>query len=157
MVSEEYSTFYPRSKSKIVASTSLMMLRTPRAGVSKAHIFNVLVQKELQKLGLEIKSRPVELGYELRCCRPVAYDLTLCTLLGMGVRKLFLDGETGVIVSTTSKADIKGLPLKDMEDETGKIPPRPVDVDSELSRMVFDDMHVICPLIMKSTAVCSKS
>lgn len=114
--------------------------------VSKAHIFNVLVQKELQKLELNIKSRPVELGYELRCCRPVAYDLTLCTLLGMGVRKLFLDGETGVIVSTSSKADIKGLPLSSMEDETGTIPPRPVDINSELARMVFDDMHVLSPL-----------
>ncbi|MEM9985036.1 MAG: 6-phosphofructokinase, partial [Bacteroidota bacterium] len=41
--------------------------------VSKAHIFNILVQQELKKIGLEIKSRPVELGYELRCTRPVAY------------------------------------------------------------------------------------
>ena len=114
--------------------------------VSKAHIFNILAQKELRKIGVEIKSRPVELGYELRCCRPVAYDLTLCTLLGMGVRKLFMAGETGVIVSTSSKADIRGLPLKDLEDETGKIPPRPVDIHSELARMVFEDQHVLCPL-----------
>ncbi len=114
--------------------------------VSKAHIFNILVQQELKKIGLKIKSRPVELGYELRCTRPVAYDLTLCTLLGMGVRKLFLDGETGVIVSTTSKADILGIPLKDLEDETGKIPPRPVDIHSEFAKMVFDDLHVLCPL-----------
>jgi len=114
--------------------------------VSKAHIFNVLVQQHLKKIGLKIKSRPVELGYELRCCRPVAYDLTLCTLLGMGVRKLFMEGKTGVIVSTTSKADILGIPLLDLEDETGKIPPRPVDINSELARMVFDDLHVLCPL-----------
>jgi 6-phosphofructokinase 1 len=113
--------------------------------VSKAHIFNMLVQKELKKIGIDIKSRPVELGYELRCCRPVAYDLTLCTLLGMGVRKLFHAGETGVIVSTTSKADIRGIPLSDLEDETGTIPPRPVDIHSELARMVFDDLHALSP------------
>jgi ATP-dependent phosphofructokinase / diphosphate-dependent phosphofructokinase len=114
--------------------------------VSKAHIFNILVQQELKKIGLRIKSRPVEMGYELRCCRPVAYDLTLCTLLGMGVRKLFLAGETGVIVSTSSKADVQGIPLSDLEDESGKILPRPVDIYSELARMVFDDMHALCPL-----------
>lgn len=114
--------------------------------VSKAHIFNILVQKELKKIGMTVKSRPVEMGYELRCCRPVAYDLTLCTLLGMGVRKLFLEGETGVIVSTTSKANIQGIPLSDLEDETGKIPPRPVDIYSELARMVFNDLHALCPL-----------
>ncbi|MEM6768413.1 MAG: 6-phosphofructokinase [Bacteroidota bacterium] len=115
--------------------------------VSKAHIFNVLVQRKLKELGIDIKSRPVELGYELRCCPPVAYDLTLCTLLGMGARKLFHDGVSGAIVSTSSKANIEPIYLKDIEDPTtGKIPPRPVDISSELAKMVFSDMHVITPM-----------
>ncbi len=115
--------------------------------VSKAHIFNVLVQRRLKAMGVNIKSRPVELGYELRCTRPVAYDLTLCTLLGMGVKKLFDEGISGVIVSTSSKANIEGLPLKDMEDpKTGKIPPRLVDMESELAKLVFEDMHVLSQL-----------
>ena len=112
--------------------------------VSKAHIFNILVQQKLKKLGINIKSRPVEMGYELRCCRPVAYDLTLCTLLGMGVKKLFDQGVSGCIVSTSSKANIQPIFLKDIEDESGKIPPRLVDINSELARMVFADLHVLC-------------
>lgn len=113
--------------------------------VSKAHIFNILVQRRLKELGIDIKSRPVELGYELRCTRPVAYDLTLCTLLGMGVKKLFDEGISGVIVSTSSKANIEGIPLNSLEDpETGKIPPRPVDIHSELASMVFSDLHILC-------------
>ncbi len=115
--------------------------------VSKAHIFNILVQRKLKTLGIDIKSRPVEMGYELRCTRPVAYDLTLCTLLGMGVKKLFDEGVSGVIVSTSSKANIEGIPLKDLEDPaTGKIPPRLVDMESELANLVFSDLHVLCPL-----------
>ena len=114
--------------------------------VSKAHIFNILVQQKLKELGISIKSRPVEVGYELRCCRPVAYDLTLCTLLGMGVRKLFMEGDSGCIVSTSAKADIQPIFLNDIEDETGKIPPRLVDIQSEFARMVFSDMHVISEL-----------
>lgn len=114
--------------------------------VSKAHIFNILVQRKLKDLGISIKSRPVEMGYELRCCRPVAYDLTLCTLLGMGVRKLFKEGHSGCIVSTSSKADIRPIFLKDIEDETGKIPPRLVDTESEFAKMVFNDMHVLTEL-----------
>lgn len=114
--------------------------------VSKAHIINILVQRRLKELNIDIKSRPVELGYELRCTRPVAYDLTLCTLLGMGVKKLFDAGETGVVVSTSSKANIEGIPLNSMEDPvTGKIPPRLVDIKSELASLVFSDMHVITP------------
>ena len=111
--------------------------------VSKAHIFNILVQQKLKELGIDIKSRPVEMGYELRCCRPVAYDLTLCTLLGMGVKKLFDQGVSGAIVSTSSKANIQPIYLADIEDENGKIPPRLVDINSEIARMVFADLHVL--------------
>lgn len=112
--------------------------------VSKAHIVNILVQRRLKKLKIDIKSRPVEMGYELRCCRPVAYDLTLCTILGMGVKKLFEQGMKGCIVSTTRSAEIVPIFLKDIEDKkTGKIPPRVVDIHTELSRMVIGDMHVL--------------
>lgn len=112
--------------------------------VSKAHIINVLLQRKLKELGVSIKSRPVEMGYELRCCRPVAYDLTLCTILGMGVKKLYEQGKKGCIVATTRGADIVPIFLKDVEDkETGKIPPRLVDIETELSRMVIGDLHVL--------------
>ena len=33
--------------------------------VSKAHIFNMLVQRKLKKLNISVKSRPNEIGYEL--------------------------------------------------------------------------------------------
>ncbi len=115
--------------------------------VSKAHIFNVLTQRKLKELGLGIKSRPVELGYELRTIDPVAYDLTYCTLLGMGVHKLFRQGHTGCIVSADSQSVIMPVFLKDVEDpSTGKIPPRLVNIDSELAQMVLSDLHVITPL-----------
>ena len=111
--------------------------------VSKAHIINVLVQRKLKELDIQIKSRPVEMGYELRCHRPVAYDLTLCTILGMGVKKLFDQGLKGCIVSTTRTADIVPIFLKDIEDENGIIPPRLVDINSEFSQLVLGDLHVL--------------
>ena len=111
--------------------------------VSKAHIINVLVQRKLKSLGINIKSRPVEMGYELRCCRPVAYDLTLCTVLGMGVKKLFEAGHKGCIVSTTRDAQIIPIFLKDIEDKSGKILPRLVDINTEFARLVLSDLHVL--------------
>ncbi len=113
--------------------------------VSKAHIINVLVQRKLKELGINIKSRPVEMGYELRCCRPVAFDLTLCTVLGMGVKKLFEEGHKGCIVTTDRSAKIKPLFLADVEDESGRIPPRMVDIKNEFSQLVLSDMHVLTP------------
>jgi 6-phosphofructokinase 1 len=111
--------------------------------VSKAHIINVLVQRRLKELDIVVSSRPVEMGYELRCCRPVAYDLTLCTILGMGVKKLYEQGEKNCIVSTTRDAEIVPIFMKDIEDETGKIPPRLVDVNTEFARLILSDMHVL--------------
>ena len=55
--------------------------------VSKSHIFNMLVQIRLKELGINIKSRPVELGYELRCCRPIGFDLTLRDWLHIQLKK----------------------------------------------------------------------
>jgi 6-phosphofructokinase len=111
--------------------------------VSKSHIFNVLLQQKLKSLSIEIKSRPVEMGYELRCCRPIGFDLTLCTLLAMGVKKLFKQGLTGCLVSANSNGDIKPIYLKDLEGPDGKIKPRLVDIESEMSKLLFSDLHYI--------------
>ena len=111
--------------------------------VSKSHIFNYLLQVKLKKLGIEIKSRPVEIGYELRCCNPIAFDLTLCTLLGIGVKKLFDEGITGCIVSANSRGDITPLYLKDFEDENGKVTPRLVDIESDMAQLFINNLIYI--------------
>jgi 6-phosphofructokinase 1 len=105
--------------------------------VSKAHIFNVLAQRELKRLGVNIKSRPVEVGYELRCVPPGGYDLVLCALLGMGVKKLFDQGATGCMVTVDSKGDIAPLYLKDVTDEHGKVRPRLVNINSQKAQIVY--------------------
>ncbi len=111
--------------------------------VSKSNIFNVLVQNRLKELGIKIKSRPVELGYELRCCKPIGYDLTLCTLLGIGAKKLFDEGITGCIVTADSCGDIKPMYLNEFENEQGVIEPRLVDIDSQISQLCFENMHYV--------------
>ncbi len=111
--------------------------------VSKSHIFNYLLQVKLKEIGLEIKSRPVEIGYELRCCKPIAFDLTLCTLLGIGVKKLFDEGITGCIVSANSNGDISPLYLKDFEDENGKVQPRLVDIESDMAQLFIKNLIYI--------------
>ncbi|WP_152285833.1 6-phosphofructokinase [Flavicella marina] len=111
--------------------------------VSKSHIFNYLLQIKLKELGLDIKSRPVEIGYELRCSNPIAFDLTLCTLLGIGVKKLFDQGLSACIVSANSNGDVSPLYLKDFEDENGKVPPRLVDINSDMSQLFINHMIYI--------------
>ena len=112
--------------------------------VSKAHIFNMLLQRKLKELNINVKSRPVELGYELRCVLPTAFDLLYCSLLGIGVKKLFDQGLTGCMVTSDPKGDISPLFLKDVEDENGKVKPRLVDINCQKSELVFrNNMHFI--------------
>lgn len=111
--------------------------------VSKSNIFNVLVQEKLKTMDIQIKSRPVEIGYELRCCRPIGYDLTLCTLLGIGVKKLYDDGSTGCIVTTNSRGDIKPMFLSEFENSDGVIPPRLVDIDAEIYKLSLNNLHFL--------------
>lgn len=107
--------------------------------VSKAHIYNILLQIKLKQLSINVKSRPVEMGYELRCLVPAAYDLQYCTYLGIGVKKLFDQGLTGCVVTANPQGDINPLFLKDVEDANGKVKTRLVNMDSHDSQMVFMD------------------
>ena len=107
--------------------------------VSKAHIFNLLLQQRLHLLGLSVKSRPVEIGYGIRCVEPNGYDLTYCSLLGYGVKKLFDKGVTGAMVTTNPKGEIIPLYLKDVEDEFGKIKPRLVNLNGPKAELIFNE------------------
>jgi len=112
--------------------------------VSKSHIFNMLVQTRLKDLRIKVKSRPNEMGYELRCCHPIAYDLTYATQLGLGVYKLFSQGITGCMVTTDRKGDVSPLYLKDVEDENGKVKPRLVNIESEKVQLICaNNLHYI--------------
>jgi ATP-dependent phosphofructokinase / diphosphate-dependent phosphofructokinase len=112
--------------------------------VSKSHIFNFLLQKKLKELGLKVKSRPNEMGYELRCCRPIAYDLAYATQLGLGVYKLFSEGKSGCMVTVDHQTNIAPLYLKDVSDSKGKVIPRLVNIDSGRVQMVFENnLHYI--------------
>ncbi len=110
--------------------------------VSKAHIFNEMLEKRICELGIPVKSRPVEIGYEVRCQTPVAYDLVYCSQLGMGVYKLFAQGDTGCMVYVNQEGFVTPLYLKDLEDPfTHKIPPRLVDIACDKFQAVID--HIL--------------
>ncbi len=115
--------------------------------VSKAHIFNELLEAKLKKLDIKVKSRPVEIGYEIRCHTPIAFDLTYCSQMGMGVHSLFHQGYTGCMVYVDHQGTVSPLFLKDLQDPvTGKIPPRLVNVNSnKVMSYVNDIMDYITP------------
>lgn len=115
--------------------------------VSKAQVFNTVLENKAKEMGLSIKTRPVEIGYDVRCQTPVSYDLTYCSQLAYGVWKLFSEGETGCMVYVNTQGNAQPLYLSDLQDpETGKIPPRLVDVEQEnVQNIVKYELHYITP------------
>lgn len=100
--------------------------------VSKAHIFNDMLERKITELNLKVKSRPVEVGYEVRCQTPVSYDLMYCSELGMGVYRLYAQGHTGCMVFVDHAGAVIPLKLMELQDErSGKIMPRMVDTNTD--------------------------
>ena len=84
------------------------------------------------------------MGYELRCCTPIAYDLDYATRLGLGVYKLYKRGNTGCMVTVDRSGKIVPLFLKDVEDENGKVKPRLVNINSENTQLILrNNLHFI--------------
>ena len=112
--------------------------------VSKAHIFCEMIEKRIfedRSLCLKAKIRPVELGYEMRCQHPIAFDLVYCTELGIGVYKLFSEKKTGCMVFVGHDGKVAPLYLKDIQDpQSGKIPPRRVDISKDNIQNVVDNI-----------------
>jgi 6-phosphofructokinase 1 len=108
--------------------------------ISKSQIFNELLEKKYAELGIKIKSRPVEIGYEVRCVNPTGYDLVYCTLLGNGVYQLFRQGTSGCMVYVNQAGDVSPLFLKDMENAEGKIPPRLVDIEAQKPQSIINNI-----------------
>jgi len=114
--------------------------------VSKAVLFNDLLEAEFKKIGLKVKSRPVEIGYDVRCQDPVAYDLTYCTELAMGVYQLYSEGKTGCMVYVDSYGNVSPLYLADLQGPDGKIPPRVVDINAGTAQNYYNYIaHYVTP------------
>ena len=123
--------------------------------ISKAQMFNDMVENKLKSLGIKVKTRPVEIGYEVRCVTPVGYDLMYCSQLGMGVYKLFTEGVTGCMVYLDLNGNIKSLYLKDMQDPaTGKIPPRAVNIHTDKVQQILD--HILNYITVDEYEACKK-
>ena len=114
--------------------------------ISKAVLFNELLEKFFKQIGIKIKTRPVEIGYDVRCQDPIAFDLSYCSELAMGVYELFKKGETGCMVYVDAYGNPSPLYLHDLQNAEGKIPPRRVDIHSGIAKNYYEHIcHFITP------------
>jgi 6-phosphofructokinase 1 len=89
------------------------------------------VQKELAQLGIKPTLVEKDVGYELRCAEPNAFDLDYTRDLGAGAVRSLLGGASGVMITRQGGA-IVPVPFEDiMDPKTGRTRVRLVDTSTE--------------------------
>ena len=88
------------------------------------------VLAELKRIGIKISIVDKEIGYELRCTAPIAYDIDYARSLGYEAMQFLLRGDSGALITIQ---DNKAVPMRfeDIKDpETGKTAVRRVNINS---------------------------
>ena len=93
-------------------------------------ILKQAVLTEVEKLGIKIAIVDKEIGYELRCTAPIAYDIDYARNLGYEAMQFLLRGDSGALITIQ---DNQAVPMRfeDIRDpETGKTKVRKVNIGS---------------------------
>jgi 6-phosphofructokinase len=98
------------------------------------------VRTRLRELGIEATVLTKDIGYELRCAKPVAFDLDYTRTLGYGAVRYLLGGGSGALIAL-SGGRVSPVALADLIDPgTGRIRTRNVDVRAESYQVARDYM-----------------
>ena len=98
------------------------------------------VRKTLKELGLKVTLNDKEIGYEVRCAPPNAFDVEYTRNLGFGAFEYLRQGGTHAMV-TIQNNRIVPIPLEDLLDPaTGKTQIRRVNVESVQYRIAREYM-----------------
>jgi len=89
------------------------------------------VLARLKEMRLEIDVVTKDVGYELRCAKPVPFDVEYTRTLGYGAVRYLLGGGSGAMVALRG-GHVAPVALQDMIDaQTGRIGVRVVDTTTE--------------------------
>lgn len=93
-----------------------------------------ILKEMLKEANLDSHMVRKNIGYELRCCEPISFDIEYTKFLGYGAVQHILGGHSGIMV--TRDFDKLGfIPLQSMEGTEGLITSRTVDLSSDLYRV----------------------
>jgi 6-phosphofructokinase 1 len=104
------------------------------AEVPIGNVLRTAVAESLARRGISVTIGEKDVGYELRCAAPCAFDRDYTQDLGVGAVDVLLDGHSSVLI-TRQQQRIVPVPFKDIVDPaTGRARLRGVDVDSDSYR-----------------------
>lgn len=90
-----------------------------------------------RRTGIDIKVRSKQIGYEVRCASPVAFDILLGSQLGVGAyRALVVECLSGHMVSVHDQLQLVYIPFSELIDpDTLRTRVRYIDTDSDFYRL----------------------
>lgn len=107
------------------------------------------VRRRLTEIGVDATVVNKDIGYELRCARPVPYDVEYTRMLGYGAVRYLLDGGSGSLIAR-SGGRIVPVTLSELQDPaTKRVRVRMVDITTEsyriarnyMTRLEREDLH----------------
>jgi 6-phosphofructokinase 1 len=101
------------------------------ADVPLGAVLRDAVRLRLDEIGLEMTVVNKDIGYELRCAKPVPFDVEYTRTLGYGAVRYLLRGGSGALIAL-SGGRVTPVTLDDLQDpQTGRVRVRMVDVTTE--------------------------
>lgn len=103
------------------------------------------VRRRLDETGVEATVVTKDIGYELRCAKPVPFDVEYTRTLGYGAVRYLLEGGSGALIAL-SGGRVVPVQLAELQDgSTGRIRVRMVDVTTESYRVARNYMTRLEP------------
>lgn len=101
------------------------------ADVPLGTVLRDAVRKRCSQIAVHTTIVNKDIGYELRCAKPLPFDVEYARALGYGAMRYLLSGRSGALIAL-SGGRVVPLDLQDIVDpKTGRIRVRSVDVASE--------------------------
>jgi 6-phosphofructokinase 1 len=107
------------------------------------------VRRRLQEIGVDATVVNKDIGYELRCAKPVPFDVEYTRTLGYGAVRYLLEGGSGSLIAL-SGGRVVPVTLGELQDQqTKRVRVRMVDITTEsycvarnyMTRLERDDLR----------------
>jgi ATP-dependent phosphofructokinase / diphosphate-dependent phosphofructokinase len=118
----------------------------PLAEIPLGTILRDAVRKRLSEIGVNSVVHTKDIGYELRCAKPVPFDVDYTRTLGFGAVRYLVDGGSGALIALVD-GRVQPIKLEALLDpSTGRIRTRQVDISAEAYRVARAYMVRLEPL-----------
>ena len=117
----------------------------PLADVPLGVILRDALRNRLAGIGVDSIVHAKDIGYELRCAKPVPFDVDYTRTLGFGAVRYLVEGGSGALIALEG-GNVRPIFLADLLDpQTGRIRTRQVDLTTEAYRVARDYMVYLEP------------